>query len=174
LVKLITLWHGNGMKALSSKKYSLSIVLVWALVFWMIAPSVLAACGCACMFTNNPIVLQDAADPNESSAAPSCCHNDQCKPSGSSGDRFTGSDIYHGGETHPECCCAFESRPQPTVTQSFIKDDYRSSFTEIQFQHLLPSAFMPRTDHFAYRSATDFERNASPLSPHISSTILLI
>jgi hypothetical protein len=162
------------MKALLSRKHSLSIVLVWALVFWMIAPSAIAACGCACTFTNNPIVLKEPAVPTESPPMPACCHDDHCKPSSSSDDLFIGLDIHHDCETHPECCCTLESRPQPTVIQSLIKGDYRSLFTEIQFLHLLPSAFMPLTDHFADRSATDFEQNASPLSPHISSTILLI
>lgn len=149
-------------------------MVMTALVFSMVGPSIIEARKCDCAIEGQTDSVQTATSASYDDTMPACCCDDACAPMPISGI-FPGDIVDRDCmDIHPVCCCASENSLPPAVTQSFIKDDRRPSFTDFQFQPSLPSAFMPPIHNFLFCAAFAFERDLEWIPPHISSTILLI
>ncbi|RJP43138.1 MAG: hypothetical protein C4548_07165 [Desulfobacteraceae bacterium] len=161
------------VKHLTFNKPICAWMVMAALVFSMVGPSIIEAHKCDCAIEGKADPLQTATSASYENPVPACCCDNACAPMPVSGIFLAEIVDRDCMDFHPVCCCASES-PPPAVTQSFIKDDRRPSFTDVQFQPSLPSAFMPPIHNFLFCAAFSFERDLERIPPHISSTILLI
>ncbi len=162
------------MRPLPVKRHISALLMVAALVFSLIAPPMAEAYRCVCASGSKSTAVDTSGAAAEISAIPACCCADACAPETPSDISFAGVDIRNTCDTHPVCCCTSDSEPQSAVNQFLLKDDRRPSFTEFQFHKALPSAFIPQTDSFIFRSILAFDRKMTRIPPHLSSTILLL
>ena len=168
------------MRPFLTQKHIFFPILAAILIFCLIAPPFLQACGCACDYGKPAEKRLNVFADRTSDVTPSsgvCCTSgcDE-KPSGQKRIHklINDIDIDPSGGSNPVCCCETDACIKTVVTPLLPKDDHRTQFTELRYQQDGPSAFLPDLHYFNKGSLPGFCRDISPTSPHIASTVLLI
>lgn len=146
------------------------------LIFCLIAPQFIQACGCACDYGKNAKKPVKAENVRVSTVAPlpdACCTNG-CSEKSSGHDLNNDIGVDSSGGSNPICCCETDSGQKTLVAPVIPTDAPRSQFTELRYQQAGLSASLPDLHYINNGSLPDFCRDITPTSPHIASTVLLI
>jgi hypothetical protein len=160
------------MRPFLVKKHNLFLALAAILIFSLIAPPFINACGCLCGSGELAGQLV-AADEAQALPEPCCCAG-ACGPEPSVDEFFDVIGTVSSCDDHPVCCCDADPAKKLTVRAAVLADDPRPQFNELRYQEAGPSAFMPDLPFINGRSCFAFQKNITPTPPHIASTILLI
>jgi len=164
------------MRLFLTQKRDLFPALAAILIFCLIAPPFLQACGCACAYgkpEKNPLSAVSARNSDGAPLPVSCCSSG-CSEKSSGDDRNNDIGVDSTGESHPVCCCETNAGLKTVVTPVLPTDDHRTQFIELRYQQANFSASLPDLHHINNGSLPDFCRDNPPTSPHIATTVLLI
>lgn len=138
------------------KNRSVIFVAAMLIVFSLIASPLVQACGCICL--SGKTMTKGVAVTITAAEALCCYSNVRCCPTDS-----------------PLCCCTSNTEHKPFVEVAILsEDDPRPSFKEFKLLEAVSSGSTLHHNAINGRSSVSFFPNSLSISPHISSTILLL
>lgn len=164
------------MRPFLSQKRVFFPALAAMLIFCLIAPPFVQACGCACADGKPAAKPLHAFDARTFAAEPShaACCTSGCSEKPSGHNLNNDIDIDFSGGSSPVCCCETDAGPKTVVTPVLPTDDHRTQFVEFRYLQTGLSASLPDLHHINNGSLPAFCGDITPTSPHIASTVLLI